>query len=508
MKAKRVVAVLMAACWLAGCATDPAFEKASGIRVQPQPIFSVDGKGVREQTYPLEAVLAQSGVGATQRNAIIEAMHKIDEKGSVQQRNSAIGDLVVASEANCQVYLAALRGGQVTARVTLDTLTNLTAGAAAISRPTASAQLLAAFATFFNATGSSIDRNIFAQEGAEVITAEIESLRGQKLTQIRQGLAGDYASYPVAFALRDVIEYHGDCSVRKALGALPATVAARETAIKAIRIAAAKGFESNASGRTISDIIAGLTDLGGDTSQTSTTTPAKPAASDLTSDFTAFQADLVSCVAAIKLAAQKPVSTSDPAKQGDIDDAHNAITDPEKNVSACATKSNKWRDRFFDTLASQSKAAQPQIDKVYSALKTAAAGDKKALPAAIAAAKSDLDDIFAGLQDSIVTTLKVEQERSGHDRRETVRIATKAGQPDSTTAADVANTIDLTSATHQANATAGANAILDPMIKMISDAVQSVKTNPVLTEHSGAMAAAAATNAASAYDAAYRLKTS
>lgn len=495
-------ALLAVACGVAACAIDPDVEKKSGMRTEPQPVFTVAGKGTREQTFPLEQVLAR--VPDASKSQIVSAMHAIDASASVQERNSAVGDLVFASESNCQVYLSALRGGQVTARVTVDTLTNLTAGAAAISRPPASAQLLAAFASFFNATGASIDRNIFAQEGAEVITAQIETLRAQKLREIRRNLTGGYAAYPIAFALRDVMEYHGYCSVRKALGSLPATVAARETAIKAIRIAAAKGLENGESGKTIAAIVAGLSDSAGG-AEDSSATAATPPPPDLTGDFTAFQASATTCVAAVKGVAQTPLAPIEKsALKSEITDADNAMGAPlkTKSTAACAKTANAWRDRFFDTIESQSKSAQAQVDAVYDTLTKAVAGakgDAKAISKADATAKSALDDVFASLQDTIVTTIKVEQERSGHDRRETLRVANKAGQADGAKADDVAKTLNLATASHRANG--DATSTLDPMIQMVSDAIASAKnSNPA----SGVLAAAAASGAANAYDASWR----
>jgi hypothetical protein len=163
---------------------------------------------------------------------------RVDVSADTRIRNSIVSAYMSGSSANCNVYLASLRAGQVTNRLATDVLATTFATASTLLRPEETSRILAALSGLSVATGATVDRNIFAQQAAELMADAIEQLRFRGRRAIEQRMALGYKDWPLGLALADLYDYQGDCSLLSGFQEVEEAVTQREAAIATLRNAA------------------------------------------------------------------------------------------------------------------------------------------------------------------------------------------------------------------------------------------------------------------------------
>lgn len=179
----------------------------------------------------------------------------------VQVRNMIVGQLLDASVANCGVYLSNVRGSQVSTRIGFDLLTGGLSTAGSVASPERSAKLLSGLGSFSNGAGASVDRDIFAQTGVELVAKEIQDARNTVRTRIEtKKVEKSYQDWDLGAALADVSDYHAMCSLMWGLGRLQNVVAQNDLAVKAARAAAARVLAAGGTGKEVNAALAGVID--------------------------------------------------------------------------------------------------------------------------------------------------------------------------------------------------------------------------------------------------------
>lgn len=181
-------------------------------------------------------------------NVLVLSVDKLPPSEAVTVRNGIVGQLINASMANCSVYLRSLRGSQVSSRTLFDILTSSLSTAGGIAAPARSAKLLSSLASLSNAWGSSLDRDVFAEQGVELVARAIEGERETTRIQIQDRMASSYDEWPLAIALADVGRFHSQCSMLHGLTLVRNAVQTRDRDLQmarnvAARVAAAGGDE-------------------------------------------------------------------------------------------------------------------------------------------------------------------------------------------------------------------------------------------------------------------------
>ncbi len=283
----RIIAAALCALLLGGCVSAGGeLARQTGIRSEPTTPSTAGGTVLREHRVDLIQVLATALdeedaplFARTSANAhlshLILKLDLLDDRRKQQViRNSVVGQLMDASVKNCSVYLQSLRGGQVAARTTFDILASGLGLAGGIATPERSAKLLSSLGAMATATGASVDRNIFAEQGVELVAEEIEKARDRRWLEISRKTGLSYHAWSLGFALADIDSFHHDCSMLKGLGLMRDAVVTRDLLVKAARLSAAKAAREGASGLAIAAAIAGLEEaaLGEDTTPSSVPT--------------------------------------------------------------------------------------------------------------------------------------------------------------------------------------------------------------------------------------------
>jgi hypothetical protein len=266
--------VAVASVLLAGCASGRIesgwpfpVEAAAAVRITNSE--GSDGKPLRQMQPDLTALivdeLARHGFSYPAKPAKTEGIvdrqvwfprliAAVDASRSASVRNGIVSTYIAASTANCTVYVQALRSGQVSTRLTTDVLAGALSTASSIATPQSSAQLLAALSGFSIATGSTMDRNIFAQQGAEIVADAILTLRAETRLMIEANMKKTYAEWPPGLALADLHNYQGDCSMLRGFSRMRDAVNAREQTIQALRNAAAAVVRNDGSARQVMSV--------------------------------------------------------------------------------------------------------------------------------------------------------------------------------------------------------------------------------------------------------------
>ena len=244
-------------------------------------------------------------------------------------RNDVVSAIVAASTANCTVYVQALRSGQVNSRLLTDLFAGGLATASSIAVPPASAKLLSALSALSTAEGSSVDRNIFAQQSAELIADAILQLRSADLAAIRANMKTSYDDWSLGMALADLFSFQGDCSMVRGFSKMRDALTAREQAVQSIRAAA--GAVEKAGGSP-AQIVAVLSGLSGDQALAP---PAANLSDDWASDLTRMQSAGAACIDAYFAELQ-----THPAET--LDEAQKAI-----KTGACDTSAGPWFSAYL-----------------------------------------------------------------------------------------------------------------------------------------------------------------
>lgn len=182
------------------------------------------------------------------------------EGRKAQVRNAVVGQLLRASTDNCNVYLKSLRGSQVASRTGFDLLTGGLSTAGGIAAPERTARLLSALSAFTNGAGASIDRDIFAEQGVEVVAQQIKLTQDALRATILGNETKSYAQWDLGSALGDVANFHGECSMLRGLANVQNAVATRDADLRAARAVAARVLAAGGSGLQVNAALVGLAD--------------------------------------------------------------------------------------------------------------------------------------------------------------------------------------------------------------------------------------------------------
>lgn len=342
------------------------------------------------------------GSGPTSLDLLIAATDRAGAN-SRAVRNDVITSWMSASTANCAVYVQSLRGGQVGSRLVTDFLAGGFAAASSLATPEGSARILAALSAFSTAEGASIDRNVFAQQGAELVADAILQLRAESRARLEAKLTTNYIDYPMGLALVDLHEFHNDCSMLRGLARMREAILAREQTVQTIRSAAAAVQRAGGSPQEIVAVIGALQD--------GTTPAAAPAVSRARAD----GGDLAGLHAAAAgcLDELKGILRSESSKTTDA-----ALTDVAQTNPACAAQAG-WAGRYKRLLTTRQgdrAAAATAIDGAQTRITAAAAlhaaadeASKQAALEGLNAAKAERDAAIQSLVEAF------EEVASGYD---------------------------------------------------------------------------------------------
>ena len=173
-------------------------------------------------------------------------------------RNDVVSTLLSASRGNCYAYVKSLRADQVGSRLLSDFFAGSLATAGSLVTHAQAAHILAGLAGFSTGEGASIDRNVFAQQAAEAIGDAMLKLQDDDRTLIESKMQQSYQSWPLGLALADVMQFHGDCSVARGLTKLQGALQQRETAVQAVRAAAAQSELNHDTANAMLQVVAAI----------------------------------------------------------------------------------------------------------------------------------------------------------------------------------------------------------------------------------------------------------
>jgi|GEM_PF-3013343 len=181
-----------------------------------------------------------------------------DMSRNERARNSVASQLVAASVHNCNIYMQSLRGGQVGARTTADLATSTFGVAGAVIEPLSTARTLSSLAALSTAWGASWDRNVYADQAAEMVADEIRKLRLTERAALEAKYALPYDEWPMAAALADVAEFHNSCTMLRGISLIQDAVINRERSVRATRIAAQSALDAGGDGRAVMAAVNGV----------------------------------------------------------------------------------------------------------------------------------------------------------------------------------------------------------------------------------------------------------
>ena len=256
---------------LTGCASGGKLEPDAWFRTEPAAAASVDGLPLQEYQLEIREQLAtpdcttEPARATTQAEAQRVLTHLIkctevekDIEKRVEKRNDLVGNLIMASNANCNVYLLGLRGGQITSRMIADTLSTSAGVFGALFKPAGTLRAMAAISGWSTAFGASVDRNIFAMQSAELAADSIKQLRADDRKQLDLKQTWSYPQWPVGEAVADTLDYHADCSMLRGLTRLHDALSTREAAVQATRKALLALAAGDVHGQPLETVIQNL----------------------------------------------------------------------------------------------------------------------------------------------------------------------------------------------------------------------------------------------------------
>jgi hypothetical protein len=222
-----------------------------------EPVYTKHGNLVLDAETLLRPATDRDCMG--QRHNFSCRVREIDLAADRPSRNAIIGQMIAASEKNCENYLLGLREAQITGRTTAS-LGAVTFGlAGGLTSPARNANILSSIGSLFSTTGAVLDRNLFAEQGIELIVIQIRQMRDETRTKIEANMAKPtYGEYPIGLALADVFRYHGQCNVMSGLSRLDQVVRDRDSTVRATNIVASELAARGATGQQIAAAVAGV----------------------------------------------------------------------------------------------------------------------------------------------------------------------------------------------------------------------------------------------------------
>ena len=278
MRKLRVTGALIALISLTACASGSNLDPNAAFRTEPAAVASVSGVQLREYQLDLSQQLTKpdcspksvamppgtdtSAAQVAAQKELTRLVRCTEEEPDLAVRkalrNELVSDLIMASNANCNVYLLGLRGGQVTARMTTDTVSTTSGIIGALVKPAGTIRAFSAISALSTALGASVDRNIFAMQSAELAADAIKHLREDDRTVLDQKKTRDYDDWPIGEAVADVLDYHSDCSMLRGLTRMHDALTTREAAVSATRQALLALAENNVQGAPLEKVIQSL----------------------------------------------------------------------------------------------------------------------------------------------------------------------------------------------------------------------------------------------------------
>jgi hypothetical protein len=250
----------------------------------------------------------------------------VDISGDKLIRNSTIAQLMAASTTNCGIYLNNLRGGQVSNRLIADLASSSFSIAASLIEPIETARVFSGIAAFSTSAGASIDRNIFAQQGAELVADAIVQLREKDRAYIEGRMNEDLTRWPMGLALTDFARFHADCSMLRGLSQMREAVTARELEVRSVRAAAMAVAQRGGTGLEVAAAVTGSVPNVVTIEPRSST----PTASDFRGDLDRMKSEALKCFnSATRAFSDDPAERATPA------------------ASCSADPKSKWENRYI-----------------------------------------------------------------------------------------------------------------------------------------------------------------
>jgi hypothetical protein len=129
------------------------------------------------------------------------------------QRNAAVAGLMTVSDELCLEHVKTIYGNDAAYNLTLGSLTNLFAGAAAVAGTSGAKTLFSSFALFSNAERSLINETVYKNMLSMSVSKKIREGRLEERNMIVKRLRSDeMENYTMNEALSNVIEYHNTCT--------------------------------------------------------------------------------------------------------------------------------------------------------------------------------------------------------------------------------------------------------------------------------------------------------
>ena len=135
-----------------------------------------------------------------------------DKQTCKTARNQAVATLAIASSSLCVKHRQTIYGRDAGVNITLGSLTNLFAGAAAVASSESAKTLYAALALFANSERSLVNETIYKQMIVTSVDQKIAETMDTKGAALRQSMAKDIDEFGMHEALQDVVALHTSCS--------------------------------------------------------------------------------------------------------------------------------------------------------------------------------------------------------------------------------------------------------------------------------------------------------
>lgn len=322
-------------------------------------------------------------------SALLEAVDRSPRREKI--RDTVVTQLIAASTANCAVYVQAMRSGQVTSRLSTDLLATGFGLAGSLTSPIENSRFLSSLSAMSTATGASIDRNIFAQQGAEMVADSIMQLRETGRQNLERKMKQSYEDWPIGLALADVFAFHGDCSMLRGFSRMREAVILRDQAVKVARLNALEVATRGGSGVEVAAAVAGVERAYQSAGTNELSGPATASAGVPINDLREMRTAAFDCLAAAHSAMNED-------REMTLDKV--LAKPPFAAGGACAKIDSRWDRKFVGLVVDAlGKAKGGAVDKVQAdaeAAKTAPTAEAvKAAENLVKSAKKDLDDAKA-----------------------------------------------------------------------------------------------------------------
>jgi hypothetical protein len=141
-------------------------------------------------------------------------------------RNAFAEQWMARSDYLCRMFKDNLIAISRDQRLSTDIASTVLSGLATIFTPLSVVHPLTGAATIVTGVGAAASTDTFGQQTGDVLASAIQTARENQANQIEQNLTLPVARYDVYRAQRDVVDYHGMCSLETALQQIRASLKA------------------------------------------------------------------------------------------------------------------------------------------------------------------------------------------------------------------------------------------------------------------------------------------